>query len=73
MCCFECSQAGNRQEAVGICHHCSVGVCPQHSSIVTDPVTMTQLINRTVVLPVSARLLLCHVCLAAMEQNRADA
>jgi hypothetical protein len=33
---------------------------------------MTQLINRTVVLPVRARLLLCHVCLTALGQNRTE-
>ena len=72
MCCYECSQAGNRQEAFGICHHCSVGVCQSHSSVVTDPVTMTMLINRTVVLPKKARLLLCNICLAALEQDRTE-
>ena len=72
MCCYECLQAGDRQEAVGICHHCSVGVCQRHSSVVTDPVTMTMLINRTVVLPKKARLLLCNICLAALEQDRTE-
>jgi hypothetical protein len=72
MCCYECSQVGNRQEAVGICHHCSVGVCQRHGSIVTDPVTMTLLINRTIVLPVKARLLLCNICLTALEQDRTE-
>ena len=72
MCCYECSQVGDRKEAIGICHHCSVGVCQHHSSVVTDFVTKNQVINRTVVLPVRARLLLCHVCQAALEQNRAE-
>jgi hypothetical protein len=72
MCCYECSQTGNRREAMGICHHCSVGVCQQHASLISDPVTMTQFISRTIVLPMRARLLLCHVCLAALEQNRTD-
>ena len=71
MYCYECSQAGTRGEAIGICHHCSVGLCQQHALMVTDPVTMTALINRTVVLPMKARLLLCRTCLAALEQERA--
>jgi hypothetical protein len=70
MCCYECSQAGDRQEAVGLCHHCSVGLCPHHALMITDPVTMTALINRTVVLPKKARLLLCTTCLAALQQER---
>jgi hypothetical protein len=70
MYCYECSQAGTRQEAIGICHHCSVALCQQHASMITDPVTMTALINRTVVLPKKARLLLCTTCLAALQQER---
>jgi len=70
--CYECLQTGSGQEAIGICHHCSLAVCQDHSSIVTDPVTMTELISRTVVLPVRARLLLCHVCLTALRQTRSD-
>jgi len=38
--------------------------------MITDPVTMTALIIRTVVLPKKARLLLCSTCLAALEQER---
>ena len=70
--CYECSTTNHRQEAIGICHHCSVGVCPGHSTVVTDPVTMTVLVARPVVLPVKARLLLCNVCLAALEQDRKE-
>jgi hypothetical protein len=42
----------------------------QHASMITDPVTMTALINRTVVLPKKARMLLCATCLAALQQER---
>ena len=70
MLCYECSQTGPRQEAIGLCHHCSVGLCQGHASMITDPVTMTALIIRTVVLPKKARLLLCSTCLAALEQER---
>ena len=70
MCCYECSQASTRSEAIGICHHCSVALCQQHGLMISDPVTMTALINRTVVLPKKARLLLCSTCLAALQQER---
>ncbi|MGQ9663220.1 MAG: DUF2180 family protein [Kiritimatiellia bacterium] len=29
MICFECFQRGQRSEAVGVCHHCSVAVCAE--------------------------------------------
>ena len=70
MYCYECSQADTQQKAIGICHHCSVGLCQQHALMITDPVTMTALINRTVVLPKKARLLLCATCLTALQQER---
>lgn len=69
MLCYECSQSGTSQEAIGICHHCSVWLCQGHVSLITDPVTMTALINRIVVLPKKARVL-CSTCLAALEQER---
>ena len=37
---------------------------------VPDPVTKKKLINRTVVLPKKARLLLCGTCLTALQQER---
>ena len=72
MLCYECSQGETRKEAIGICHHCSVALCQQHSSMISDPVTMTALINRTVVLPKKARLLLCTICLRALQQERVE-
>ena len=70
MLCYECSQAGTRKEAIGVCHHCSFGLCQEHSAMIADQVTMTALINRTVVLPKKARLLLCSICLTALQQER---
>jgi hypothetical protein len=70
MLCYECSQMEANREAIGVCHHCSVGLCQEHASMVTDPVTMTALINRTVVLPKKARLLLCATCMRALQQER---
>ena len=70
MLCYECSHAGTRQEAIGVCHHCSAALCQQHGSMISDPVTMTALIARIVVLPKKARLFLCSTCLTALEQER---
>ena len=70
MICYECSQADSRHEAIGVCHHCSVGLCSEHAAMIADQVTMTALINRTVVLPKKARLLLCATCLTALQQER---
>lgn len=70
--CYECARAGERQDAIGICHHCSVGVCNEHASVVADPITMNLVINREVVLPLKARLLLCGVCLTALGQERTE-
>lgn len=39
-----------------------------HASIVADPVTTSDPISKTVVLPKKARMLLCDTCLAAWEQ-----
>ena len=47
MYCYECSQAGTRGEAIGICHQCSVALCQQHAPMITDPMTMTSLITGT--------------------------
>ena len=69
MLCYECSQAGTRQEAIGVCQHFSVGLCQEHSAMIADQVTMTALINR-MVLPKKARVLLCSTCLAALQQER---
>lgn len=41
--------------------------------MIADPVTMTALINRTVVLPKKARLLFCGICLTALQQERSAA
>jgi len=66
--CYECSKAGTNSEAVGLCHHCSAALCVDHACIVADPVTTTYPLNRTVVLPKSARMLLCGTCLQALRQ-----
>jgi hypothetical protein len=72
--CFDCSNNGRVADAVGVCHHCSAGVCSQDGTLVADPVTMQALILKEIVLPKKARVLLCHTCLAALTQShRTDA
>jgi hypothetical protein len=66
--CFDCSIQGRAEETIGICHHCSAGVCESHGSLVSDPVTMQALILRTIILPKKARLLLCRTCREALGQ-----
>jgi hypothetical protein len=70
MLCYECSDAGTREEAIGLCHHCSVALCPHHACIIAEPVTADYPLLRTVVLPKKARRLLCNTCLAALQQER---
>ena len=70
--CYECFQAGVTQDAVGLCHHCSVALCPEHARMVTDPVTEILPLMREVVLPKHARLLLCGTCKAALAQPRSN-
>lgn len=66
--CYECSQAGIARDAIGLCHHCSAGLCSGHACTVADPITAQYLIARTVILPKKARQLLCSTCKTALEQ-----
>jgi hypothetical protein len=68
MLCYECSKAGKNQEAIGLCHHCSAGLCVDHVRVIADPVTTTYPLCRTVVLPQKARQFLCATCLRALQQ-----
>jgi hypothetical protein len=70
MICFECFHRGQRSEAVGVCHHCSVAVCADHSSVVSRPVYMRLPLVKVVSLPKGARELLCNVCRPALQQKR---
>lgn len=49
--CYECSKRGIQREAVGLCHHCSAGLCADHAIATDEPVLAQFPINRTVVLP----------------------
>ena len=66
--CFDCSDERRVNDAIGVCHHCSVGVCQSHGSLLSDPVTMRAQIVKSVVLPKKARILLCKTCMDALAQ-----
>ena len=68
--CYECSSEGMTREAIGVCHHCSAGLCAEHACFVSDPLTARHPIAQTVVLPRRARVLLCPMCKNALEQPR---
>lgn len=67
--CLDCGTQGNATETIGICHHCSAGVCDTHGTLVSDPVTVPIPVLGTRVLPQKARLLFCNHCLAALRQH----
>lgn len=67
--CLDCARNGTATETIGICQHCSAGVCDKHGTLVSDPVTVPAVVMGTRVLPLSARLLLCSHCLAALRQR----
>ena len=69
--CFECSLEGERSDAVGVCHHCSVGLCTEHAVLTADPILAHQPIAQVVELPKKARALLCRTCLDALRQHHA--
>ena len=70
--CYECSQAGEVRDVVGICHHCSVALCADHARMIVDPLTARLPIAREVILPKLARRLLCDTCKTALEQPDAE-
>jgi hypothetical protein len=69
MICFECAKFGLSREAVGLCHHCSAALCPQHARTMEDPVTATCVMFKPTALPKHARLILCSICRDALEQS----
>jgi len=69
MICYECQQAGNRREAVALCHHCSAALCQEHALVLADPVTAQYPICKTVILPLRARVFLCSICKDALQQT----
>lgn len=70
--CFECFEAGKISDSVGFCHHCSVALCGEHAHVILDPIIGRAPILKEVVLPKSARILLCSICSAAMSQTNLE-
>lgn len=71
--CYVCDEQEKSREAVGLCHHCSAGLCHEHTFVRPRSVITIVPLNREVALPIKARELLCPVCKAALEQPRSVA
>jgi len=71
MTCYDCSLKGDHSEAIGVCHHCSVGLCAAHGTLVADPILVNVPLNRLVAVPKKAREFLCRTCLEALRQRHA--
>jgi len=71
MLCYECSIFGERRDAIGLCHYCSVAVCMEHAELVAVPITREAPITKEVILPRRARYLFCRICFPAIEQGHA--
>jgi len=69
--CYDCHTAGQETEAIGVCHHCSAGLCEDHGTVVVDPILVQEPVMKTVALPKKARELLCRTCLGALRQRHA--
>jgi hypothetical protein len=69
--CYDCTVNGDHNEAIGVCHHCSVGLCETHGTVVPDAILAHEPIAKTVVLPKRARAFLCGTCLEALQQRNA--
>jgi hypothetical protein len=72
MLCYECSISGERRDAIGTCHYCSIGVCEEHSELVAVAITTEEPLLKEIVLPKRARHLFCQVCRPALEQVHAE-
>lgn len=66
--CYQCLRSGITREAAGLCHHCSAALCPEHIYVVEDAITLKHIMSPSEVLPKRARILLCSICKAALEQ-----
>ncbi|MCP5111478.1 MAG: DUF2180 family protein [bacterium] len=75
MLCYECSLSDTRVEAVGVCQHCSAGLCAAHSHVELETVKLTRAnpvygtVRETVALPVPARRFLCEICWRALHHQ----
>ena len=67
---YVCDEQEKSREAMVVCHHCSAGLCHEHTFAVPRSVMIIAPLNREVPLPIKARELLCPVCKEALEQPR---
>ncbi|MBL8239977.1 MAG: DUF2180 family protein [Bryobacterales bacterium] len=67
--CFDCHQLGKVSEAIGICHHCSVAVCPDHGTVFTHPLPVAEPAAKAATLPSHYRSLLCPDCFSAIKER----
>jgi hypothetical protein len=67
MFCYDCHQEGKSSPAIGICHHCSIAVCPTHGTIYTHPTAAPEPAAKAATLPSHYRSLLCPHCLEAIR------
>jgi hypothetical protein len=51
MFCYDCHQEGKSSPAIGICHHCSIAVCPTHGTIYTHPTAAPEPAAKAAALP----------------------
>lgn len=76
MLCYDCSLSGAEVQAIGMCHHCSAGLCSAHAHVDPEPVRVIRrnpvysTVKETVNLPANARRLLCRVCQQALKDRR---
>jgi hypothetical protein len=68
--CLECRLEGRQEPAIGICQSCGAGICRRPAIVVEQRIETTVPVCKTVVLPRSARSLLCATCRAAIKQPR---
>lgn len=69
MICYDCHQDGKTAEAIGVCHHCSIAVCPAHGAMYTHPTPAPEPAAKAASLPSHYRSLLCPHCLEAIKQS----
>jgi hypothetical protein len=70
--CYQCLQSGISREAIGLCHHCSAGLCAEHICAVEEPPMIKHLMVPATVFPKKARLMLCTTCKEALDQLQAE-
>ncbi|MYT28555.1 DUF2180 family protein [Streptomyces sp. SID8354] len=63
--CFDCAWAEQVVDAVGVCHHCGVGVCLRHCHVALEPGHRIAGVGQST-LSRPARELTCLTCHFAM-------